>query len=84
MRTQALQSHENLYIHESAERMLNHFSSISQEIPPLQLETLPERVLTRLQDPESESTIPELSPLEVYESINAAKNQSLESHGIYP
>ena len=66
-----LPAFENLTPLESAEKISDHFSKISQEFPPLKLENLPERVQLKLKHPESESKVPTLMEHEVYRKIQA-------------
>ena len=67
-----LPSHENLSPLESAEKIAEHFSRISREFPPLNIETLPERVKIKLYNPESETKAPQIMEHEVYEKIRQA------------
>ena len=67
-----LPSHENLTPLESAEKILEHFSRISREFPPLTMETLPDRVKHKMNNPESESTIPHIMEYEVHMKIIGA------------
>ena len=48
------------------------FSKISQEYPPLEIKSLPERVIKKLKAPESESLIPSIMEHEVYARIKSA------------
>ena len=70
--TFTLPSHEveNLSDEESAERIAQHFATISQEYPPLDVSSLPERVQTKL---ECEESPPAVSDYEAYRQIRAAK-----------
>ena len=67
--TFSLPGHENLDIQEAADKIAEHFSKISQEYPPLNQETLPERVKVKVGNPETESKMPTLSEHEVYTKI---------------
>ena len=67
-----LPSHENLTPSEAAEQIAEHFSKISREFPPLNTETLPERVTQKLCNPESESRVPDIMEYEVYNRIRSA------------
>ena len=67
-----LPAHENLEISEAADVIAEHFSKISREFSPLNIETLPERVTQRLKNPESESRVPEVMEHEVFERIKKA------------
>ena len=70
--TFTLPSHENLNSNEAAEKIAEHFSQISREYPPLSLATLPERVQTKVENPEILSKVPNLSEHEVFARICAA------------
>ena len=61
---------ESLTHEQSAERIANHFASISQEFPPINPQLLPERVRASL---ESCSLPPTVSDYEVYLKMKAAK-----------
>ena len=68
--TFTLPSHHNLSAFESAERISEHFASISNEYPPLNLELLPDRVKQNL---ETKSSPPIISEYECYLKMKAAK-----------
>ena len=70
--TFSLPSHEHLSPSESAEKIAEHFSKISREFPPIDVETLPERVTVKLCNPERESEIPDIREYEVYDRIKSA------------
>ena len=70
--TFTIPSHENLNSHEAAEQIAEHFSRISQEYPPLTMETLPERVKVKVVNPEIETKVPNLSEHEVFTRICGA------------
>ena len=61
---------ESLSELESAERIADHFASISQEFPPLSTDCLPSRVLTKLQSP---GRPPSITEYDTYCKIRAAK-----------
>ena len=61
---------ENLSDEESAERIAQHFATISQKYPPVDVTSLPERVQTKLECVES---TPAFSDYEAYRQIRAAK-----------
>ena len=67
-----LPSHSDLTPLESAEKIAEHFSKISREFPPLNMETLPERVVQKLDNPEAESKIPIIQEHEVLARITHA------------
>ena len=67
--TFTLPQHEHLSTEESADRIAEHFSRISQEFPPLNTDESPERVTQKLSNPESESVIPGISEFEVFKNI---------------
>ena len=71
-KTFSLSEHEreNLSPEQSAERIATHFSAISSEYPPLQIEQLPSRVRDKLIPGE---LAPSLSEYDVYCKIRAAK-----------
>ena len=62
---------ENLDDHQSAERIAEHFSQISQEFPPLEINLLPERVQTKLSS--ESSSPPIINSYDVYKKITSAK-----------
>ena len=70
--TFTLPSHENenLSDEEAAEKIADHFATISQEYPPLAINKLPGRVQTKLK---SEDSAPLISDYEAYRKIRAAK-----------
>ena len=61
---------ENLTAQQSAERIAAHFSAISQEYSPLDIQTLPDRVKDKLKCPRA---APSISDYEVYRKIIHAK-----------
>ena len=67
-----LPSHEHLSPQESAEKIAEFFSKISQEFPPLSMEALPDRVKQKLLNPESESEVPLIMEHDVYKRIKSA------------
>ena len=67
-----LSSHENVDVHQAAEKIAEHFSRVSREFPPLNSETLPDRVIQKISFPESESQVPILDEYEVFAKIKAA------------
>ena len=70
--TFTLPSHEsqNITEEESAEQIASHFASISQEFPPLNVNSLPNHVQTKLQ---CKDAPPVISDYETYRKIRAAK-----------
>ena len=68
--TFTLPSHDLLSDEEAAEQMAEHFASISQEFPPLEINKLPPHVQTKLQCSDSP---PVISEYEAYRKIRAAK-----------
>ena len=76
--TFSLPSHErdNLTDEQCAERIAEHFASISSEFPPLNVTSLPTRVQTKLQCTDSP---PVISDYDAYRKIRAAKSQGQES-----
>ena len=61
---------ESLSSQECSERIAQHFSSISQEFPPLDVNCLPERVQNKLQ---CNDTPPVVSEYDTYRKIQSAK-----------
>ena len=57
---------------QSAETIAEKFSTVSQELPPLDLNALPKRVKKKLDDVDPE-TVPHLSPKEVFEKFQKRK-----------
>ena len=62
---------ENLSNNESIERIAQHFAQISQELPPLDLNSLPEDLKNKLDVNDSE--IPNISDFDVYQKIRKSK-----------
>ena len=71
--TFSLPAHENLCLSpdQSAERIAEHFASISQQYPPLNTDLLPTRVKNKIQSCNTEP--PEISEYDVYCKIRSAK-----------
>ena len=61
---------ESLSAEQSANKIADHFASISQEFPPLSVDLLPERIRTKL---ESKERPPFISEYETYRAIQSAK-----------
>ena len=70
--TFTLPNHENLSHLEAANKIAEHFSKISREFPPLDSESLPNRVKKKLNNPESESQVPLIMAHQVHEKIKRA------------
>ena len=70
--TFTLPGHVNLTISEAADKIAEHFSKISREYPPLNRETLPDRVSQKIKNPESESEVPKIFEHDVYKRISQA------------
>ena len=66
-------SHEGLTVAESADRLANHFSAISQEFPPLLIENLPPHVQESINNRKN-SEFPYISRQSVEAKIQKAKN----------
>ena len=66
-----LPSHSNLTPEESAEIIAEHFSQISQEYPPVDRSTLPNRVQSKIS--KADENNPEIFEHEVFEKMKAAK-----------
>ena len=78
----SLPSHANLSPLQSAERIADHFSQISQEYPPLNRDTLPDRVKAKIS--RSDENLPEISEYEVYQKIRGAKKPKAGVPGDVP
>ena len=61
---------QGLTSEQAAERIAQHFASISQEFRPLVISNLPIRVQEKLRSPDSPPSLPDH---EIYQQINAAK-----------
>ena len=82
--TFTLPEHENLPFPEAAEKIAEYFSRISREFPPLNTETLPDRVSQKIQNPERESRVPKLFEHEVYERMCKANKPKAGVPGDLP
>ena len=82
--TFTLPEHENLSIPEAAEKIVEHFSRISSEFPPLDPVNLPNRVSIKIRNPESESLAPEILEHEVYTRICKANKPKAGVPGDLP
>ena len=67
-----LPNHEGLTANESARKNTEYFSSISNQFSPLNIDTLPGRVQTKLKNPEEQSRIPMLEDFQIYQKIMKA------------
>ena len=67
----SLSSHveQNLGPEAAAEKIADHFSAISQEYPPLDTESLPDRVKEKIFHPDVSSHCPVIEEFEVYEKF---------------
>ena len=74
---------DNLSVEESIERIANHFSQISQEFPPINVDLLPEKVKTKICQPIQPKECPDILDYQIYGQIKRSKNQGLVSQGIY-
>ena len=60
---------------EVAERIAQHFSSISKEYPPLDVNTLPERVRDKITSVNAMKNAPKIEPYQVYDKFIKRKNR---------
>ena len=83
--TFTLQNHleQNLSTEESIEQIAQYFAQISQEYPPLDCESLPQRVLDVLSLDDT-SLLPHLSELDVSEQIKKSKKPKSRVPGDIP
>ena len=82
----SLSSHveENLDPISSAERIAEHFSTISKEYPPINPEMLPQRVKDKLFKPNVAAEAPHLEEFEVYEMLKKRKLKNSSVPGDIP
>ena len=66
---------ENLSSQESVERIALHFSQISQEFPPLNIDTLPVKVKAKIRAPVIPDQLPVIPDHLVYQKIRSSKKQ---------
>ena len=66
-----LPNHENLTNTQIVDKICDHFSEISQEYPPLNIDLLPRRVQCKIKNPICESPVPNLMEYEVYSQLKA-------------
>ena len=64
--------HEKMSAIEAANSIAKHFSKISMEFPPLDVQTLPDRVISKIRNPESASAIPVIEEFHVHVKIKKA------------
>ena len=69
MNSFTLPQHENISVSEAAELISEHFSKISREFSPVSIKALPDRVIHKIENPESESLIPEIFEHDVFRRI---------------
>ena len=77
-------ANEQLTEEESAERIADYFSAISQEFDPVEYENLPPCIQDCLEAAKNDPGIPRLEPYEVYKKISKAKKPNSEIHGDVP
>ena len=82
----SLQNHldANLTTEECTEAIATHFSKISQQYPPLNVDSLPPRVQNKLNQPVNPSEIPQLTVEAVYEKIKKSKKSKSAVPGDLP
>ena len=69
-------SDQNLSEEETAERIADYFTAISQEFEPLIVKNLPPNILKCIDDAKTDSDIPILEPYEVYRKIKRVKKKT--------
>ena len=69
---------------EAAERIACHFSSISKEYPPLDVNSLPPRVRDKIQAEDVMKNAPKIEAFEVYEKFQKRKNKVTSVPGDIP
>ena len=75
---------QNLSEEETAERIADYFTAISQEFEPLIVKNLPPNILKCIDDAKTDSDIPILEPYEVYRKIKRAENPNSVIPGDIP
>ena len=68
----------------SIEKIAQHFASISQEYPPLNLTTLPEEVKVKLNSPVIQEDLPVITDADVYSTIRHSKKPRSSVPGDFP
>ena len=79
-------NHSELHLteEESAERIADYFSSISQEFEPLDFQKLSPNIKSSLEAAKDDPDIPKLEAFEVYQKIQKAKKPNSVIHGDVP
>ena len=67
-----LPNHVDIDVKDAADDIAEHFSRISREYPPLDVQSLPDRVKVKVDNPEKYSEIPELYEHDVFKLISQA------------
>ena len=80
----ALPSHQQLTPEQSIERIAQHFASISQEYVPLSVDLLPPDVQAKVNQPISESVLPQLPDHDVWDKIRKSKKPKSSVPGDIP
>ena len=75
---------QNLNSKECADLIANHFSSISQEYDPINLQLLPERVKTKILSKHSDVNLPHIEPYQVYEKFAPVNLKCAQWLEIFP
>ena len=74
----------NLTNEQSIERIADHFSNISQEFPPLTVQSLPDDVKSKINQPVNPQDLPVISDHIVYEKIKQSKKPRSSVPGDLP
>ena len=74
----------NLTTEQSIEKIAQHFSNISQEFPPLTLQSLPDDVISKIHQPVELQDLPVISDHTVYEKIKRSKKPRSSVPGDLP
>ena len=74
----------NITPEQCTERIAQHFSNISQEYPPLDINTLPQDVKDKLMTQHNPDEVPLITPVEVYEKIKRSKKPNSQVPGDLP
>ena len=75
---------EKLTPEQSVEKIAQHFAQISQNYPPLDIDSLPEDIRKKFTDPIKLPDIPIITPLQVYEKMKKSKKSKSTVPGDLP
>ena len=82
--TFTLPDHNDLDINIAADKIAKHFSTISQEFPPIDAESLPQRVKKKIFHSNVTKGAPTIEEHEVYEKFKKRKLKNFTVYGDIP